>query len=167
MTQVTHVKANDSVQAFINSLGSGRAASAHLLDVVNDVVEDKGGLDGRKLASLIASIQRKQDDNALRAVRSIIGSIFKGATIGKAKDKKTIIVKLSTASVDEDALKRFEEAVAGKLSLRANLAGKVKGETIASEPTLIEKAASFVKWAKKEELPEAALIAAIKAAYSA
>ena len=167
MTNSTHIKANDSVVAFINSLGSGRAAAAHLLDVVKDVASNQDGLDGRKLATLIASIQRKQDNEALRAVRSIIGSIFTGAKIAKAKDKKTILVKLSDAVVDQDAMERFVDAVAGKLSLRANLAGKVKGEQASNDPTLVEKAANIVKWGKKENVSEAAMIAAIKAAFAA
>ena len=171
MTNSVHVKANDSVVAFINSLGSGRAASAHLLDVIQDVaLPSRDGnsvsLDGRPLATMIHSIERKQDNEALRAVRSIIGSVFVGAKLGKAKDKKTITVSLKDVSVDQEAIQRFIDAVAGKLSLRANLAGKVKGEQTKEEPTLKDKAANIVKWAKKEEVSQSALLAAIQAAFS-
>ena len=146
---------------FVTAMGSGIAASGHLRDLVASVVTSQ---DGRPLASAIARLMTKGDKQGANAVRAIIGAIMPGAKVGKAKDKKTIVLSLKDAKFDDDAMQRFDAAVGEKLSIRSTLVKRVKGDTDKPEFVLPEYAAKLVKRLEKEGVTKAALIAAIQAA---
>ena len=141
--------------------GWGVGAAAALLELVKDTV---GTGDGRYLASAIARLNTKGDKQGVNAVRAIIGAIMPGAKLGKAKDKKTIVLSLKDAKFDDDAMQRFDAAVGEKLSIRSTLVKRVKGDTDKPEFVLPEYAAKLVKRLEKEGVTKAALIAAIQAA---
>jgi len=146
---------------FVTNMGSGVGAGAALLELVKDTV---GTGDGRYLASAIARLISKGDTQGANAVRAIVGTIMPGAKIGKAKDKKTIVLSLKDAKFDDDAMQRFDAAVGEKLSIRSTLVKRVKGDTDKPEFVLPEYAAKMVKRLEKEGVTKAALIAAIQAA---
>jgi hypothetical protein len=146
---------------FVTAMGSGIAASGHLRDLVASVVTSQ---DGRPLASAIARLISKGDKQGANAVRAIIGAIMPGAKVGKAKDKKTIVLSLKDAKFDDAAMQRLSDGVDRKLSLRSTLVKEVKGETAKAEFVLPEYAAKLVKRLEKEGVNKAALIAAIQAA---
>ena len=146
---------------FITNMGSGVGAGAALLDLVKDTVKTS---DGRHIASAIARLNSKGDKQGANAVRAIIGAIMPGAKIGKAKDKKTIVLSLKNAKFDDEAMQRFDAAIGEKLSIRSTLVKRVKGDTEKADFVLPEYAAKLVKRLEKEGVTKAALIAAIQAA---
>ena len=146
---------------FITNMGSGVGAGAALLDLVKDTVKTS---DGRHIASAIARLNSKGDKQGANAVRAIIGAIMPGAKIGKAKDKKTIVLSLKNAKFDDVAMQRFNDAIGEKLSIRSTLVKRVKGDTEKADFVLPEYAAKLVKRLEKEGVTKAALIAAIQAA---
>lgn len=148
---------------FITNMGSGVGAGAALLELVKDTVKTS---DGRHIASAIARLNTKGDKQGANAVRAIIGAIMPGAKIGKAKDKKTIVLSLKDAKFDDDAMQRFNDAVGEKLSIRSTLVKRVKGETDKPEFELRKFAENVAKRADKENVSEAAAIAAVKAAFA-
>ena len=146
---------------FVTNMGSGVGAGAALLDLVKDTVKTS---DGRHIASAIARLLSKGDTQGANAVRAIIGAIMPGAKIGKAKDKKTIVLSLKNAELDDEAMQRFDAAIGEKLSIRSTLVKRVKGDTEKADFVLPEYAAKLVKRLEKEGVTKAALIAAIQAA---
>ena len=146
---------------FVTNMGSGVGAGAALLDLVKDTVKTS---DGRHIASAIARLNSKGDKQGANAVRAIIGAIMPGAKIGKAKDKKTIVLSLKNAKFDDVAMQRFNDAIGEKLSIRSTLVKRVKGDTEKADFVLPEYAAKLVKRLEKEGVTKAALIAAIQAA---
>ena len=146
---------------FVTNMGSGVGAGAALLDLVKDTVKTS---DGRHIASAIARLNSKGDKQGANAVRAIIGAIMPGAKIGKAKDKKTIVLSLKNAKFDDEAMQRFDAAIGEKLSIRSTLVKRVKGDTEKADFVLPEYAAKLVKRLEKEGVTKAALIAAIQAA---
>ena len=146
---------------FVTNMGSGVGAGAALLDLVKDTVKTS---DGRHIASAIARLLSKGDKQGANAVRAIIGAIMPGAKIGKAKDKKTIVLSLKNAKFDDEAMQRFDAAIGEKLSIRSTLVKRVKGDTEKADFVLPEYAAKLVKRLEKEGVTKAALIAAIQAA---
>ena len=146
---------------FVTNMGSGVGAGAALLDLVKDTVKTS---DGRHIASAIARLLSKGDTQGANAVRAIIGAIMPGAKIGKAKDKKTIVLSLKNAKFDDEAMQRFDAAIGEKLSIRSTLVKRVKGDTEKADFVLPEYAAKLVKRLEKEGVTKAALIAAIQAA---
>ena len=97
-------------------------------------------------------------------MRSIIGAIFPGAKMKKAKDKKTIVLSLKDATFNDDAMQRLSDGVEAKLSIRSTLVKRVKGDTEKKELVLSEYAAKLVKRMNADGVTKAALIAAIQAA---
>jgi len=146
---------------FVTNMGSGVGAGAALLELVKDTVKTS---DGRHIASAIARLVSKGDKQGANAVRAIVGAIMPGAKIGKAKDKKTIVLSLKDAKFDDDAMQRFDDAIGEKLSIRSTLVKRVKGETDKPELVLPEYAAKLVKRMNDKGVSKAALIAAIQAA---
>lgn len=146
---------------FITNMGSGVGAGAALLELVKDTVKTT---DGRHLASAIARLNTKGDKQGANAVRAIIGAIMPGAKLGKAKDKKTIVLSLKDAKFDDEAMQRFDAAIGEKLSIRSTLVKRVKGEADKADFVLPEYAAKLVKRLEKDGVTKAALIAAIQAA---
>lgn len=145
---------------FVTAMGSGIAASGHLRDLVASVVTSQ---DGRPLASSIARLLSKGDKQGANAVRAIIGAIMPGAKVGKAKDKKTIVLSLKDARFDDAAMQRLSDGVERKLSLRATLVKEVKGETEKAAVELPKAAGDFVKRMEKEGFSKSAILAAISA----
>ena len=146
---------------FISNMGSGVGAASALQGLIRDAVTSS---DGRHLASAVARLTTKGDTQGVAAVRSIIGAIFPGAKMKKAKDKKTIVLSLKDAKFDDAAMQRLSDGVDRKLSLRSTLVKEVKGETEKADFVLPEYAAKLVKRLEKEGVTKAALIAAIQAA---
>ena len=146
---------------FVTNMGSGVGAGAALLELVKDTVKTS---DGRHIASAIARLNSKGDKQGANAVRAIIGAIMPGAKIGKAKDKKTIVLSLKDAKFDDEAMQRFNAAIGEKMSIRSTLVKRVKGDTEKADFVLPEYAAKLVKRLEKEGVTKAALIAAIQAA---
>ena len=145
---------------FVTAMGSGIAASGHLRDLVANVVTSQ---DGRPLASAIARLISKGDKQGANSVRAIIGAIMPGAKIGKAKDKKTIVLSLKDAKFDDTAMQRLSDGVERKLSLRAALVKEVKGATEKTAVELPKATGDFVKRMEKEGFSKSAIIAAISA----
>jgi len=146
---------------FVTNMGSGVGAASALLELVRDTLTTG---DGRHIASAIARLMSKGDKQGANAVRSIVGAIMPGAKIGKAKDKKTIVLSLKEAKLDDDAMSRFNDAIGEKLSIRSTLVKRVKGETEKPELVLTDYAAKLVKRMNDKGVTKAALIAAIQAA---
>ena len=146
---------------FVTNMGSGVGAASALLELVKDTLTTG---DGRHIASAIARLMSKGDKQGANAVRSIVGAIMPGAKIGKAKDKKTIVLSLKEAKLDDDAMSRFNDAIGEKLSIRSTLVKRVKGETEKPELVLTDYAAKLVKRMNDKGVTKAALIAAIQAA---
>ena len=142
-------------------MGSGVGAASALLELVKDTVKTS---DGRHIASAIARLVSKGDKQGANAVRAIVGAVMPGAKIGKAKDKKTIVLSLKDAKLDDDAMQRFDDAIGEKLSIRSTLVKRVKGETDKPDLVLPEYAAKLVKRMNDKGVSKAALIAAIQAA---
>ena len=146
---------------FVTNMGSGVGAASALLELVRDTLTTG---DGRHIASAIARLMSKGDKQGANAVRSIVGAIMPGAKIGKAKDKKTIVLSLKEAKLDDDAMSRFNDAIGEKLSIRSTLVKRVKGETEKPELVLTDYTAKLVKRMNDKGVTKAALIAAIQAA---
>ena len=146
---------------FISNMGSGVGAASALQGLIRDAVTSS---DGRHLASAVARLTTKGDTQGVAAVRSIIGAIFPGAKMKKAKDKKTIVLSLKDATFNDDAMQRLSDGVEAKLSIRSTLVKRVKGDTEKKELVLSEYAAKLVKRMNADGVTKAALIAAIQAA---
>lgn len=146
---------------FITNMGSGVGAASALQGLIVAAVTSS---DGRHLASAVARLATKGDTQGVAAVRSIIGAIFPGAKMKKAKDKKTIVLSLKDAEFNDEAMQRLNVGVADKLSIRSTLVKRVKGESEKKELVLPDYAAKLVKRMNSEGVTKAALIAAIQAA---
>lgn len=144
---------------FVTAMGSGVAATGHLVTIVQDLA--KSGVGGT-VASVIARLAKKGDTQGARAVRSIVGTIFIGSKVVKAKDGK-LLLSMKDAELDQEALERLVKAGGEKLSIRDTLVKRVKGETEKKEIVLPEYAEKLVKRMAKEGFSQAALVAAIQA----
>jgi len=146
---------------FVNNMGSGIAASANLFELVRTTMNSE---DGRPLASAIARLTKKGDTQGVTAVKAIVGAVFVGAKLKKAKDKKTLILDISKADVDNFAYSRFAAAIHPdrKLSLRSTLVKEVLNKKKPSKVELPKSAEAFVKRMNKEGFTKAAVIAAIQ-----
>ena len=145
---------------FVKAMGSGVAATGHLVVLVQELAKSgKGGT----VASAIARLGKKGDAQGARAVRSIVGTIFVGSKLVKAKDGK-IQLSMKDALLDQDALERLVKAGRENLSIRDALVKRVKGDAEKKELDLPDYAANLVKRMEKGGITKAALIAAIQAA---
>ncbi|MGB1270154.1 MAG: hypothetical protein ACPG45_10500 [Flavobacteriaceae bacterium] len=146
---------------FVNNMGSGVAAGANLFELVRTTINSE---DARPLASAIARLLNKGDTQGVTAVKAIVGAVFVGAKLKKAKDKKTLILDISKADVDNFAYSRFAAAIHPdrKLSLRSTLVKEVLNKKKPSKVELPKSAEAFVKRMNKEGFTKAAVIAAIQ-----
>jgi hypothetical protein len=146
---------------FVNNMGSGVAAGANLFELVRTTINSE---DARPLASAIARLLNKGDTQGVSAVKAIVGAVFVGAKLKKAKDKKTLILDISKADVDNFAYSRFAAAIHPdrKLSLRSTLVKEVLNKKKPSKVELPKSAEAFVKRMNKEGFTKAAVIAAIQ-----
>ena len=145
---------------FITNMGSGVAASANLYELVRTTMNSE---DGRPLASAIARLIKKGDTQGASAVKAIIGAVFVGAKLKKAKDKKTLILDIDNVDVDNFAFSRFAAAVDRKLSLRSTL---VKEVLVKKNPTKVElpkSSKAFAERMNKEGFTLDAVIASLQA----
>ena len=146
---------------FVNNMGSGIAAGANLFELVRTTMNSE---DARPLASAIARLMNKGDIQGASAVKAIVGAVFVGAKIKKAKDKKTLIIDISKVDVDNVAYSRFAAAIHPdrKLSLRSTLVKEVLNKKKPDEVKLPKSAEAFVKRMNKAGFTKAAIIAAIQ-----
>ena len=121
---------------FITNMGSGVAAGANLYELIRTTMNSE---DGRSLASAIARLIKKGDTQGASATKAIVGAVFVGAKLKKAKDKKTL-----------------------KLSLRSTLVKEVLNKKNPSKVELPKSAEAFVKRMNKSGFTKAAIIAAIQ-----
>ena len=146
---------------FVTSMGSGVSASESLYKIIESANASKSG---QSLASVLFRLKAKGDVQGYRIVSSIIGTIFKGAKLKKAKDKKTLVLDISNADFDSAAMARFEDAVTKKLSIRGALAGHIKGEIKPKKKIELPKASkAYVDRMIKEGYNIDAIIASIQA----
>tara|TARA_R110001606_G_scaffold161347_1_gene305228 strand:- start:267 stop:746 length:480 start_codon:yes stop_codon:yes gene_type:complete len=146
---------------FVTSMGSGVSASESLYKIVESANASKSG---QSLASVLFRLKAKGDAQGYRIVSSIVGTIFKGAKLKKAKDKKTLVLDISNADFDSEAMIRFEDAVNKKLSIRGALAGHIKGDIKTKKKIDLPKTSkTFVDRMIKEGYSIDAIIASIQA----
>ena len=146
---------------FVTSMGSGVSASESLYKIIESANVSKSG---QSLASALFRLKAKGDVQGYRIVSSIIGTIFKGAKLKKAKDKKTLVLDISNAKFDSAAMARFEDAVNKKLSIRGALAGHIKGDIKTKKKIELPKASkAYVERMIKEGYNIDAIIASIQA----
>ena len=160
----TITKTNDiaaTETSFLKAMGNGIAATAYLATLIHDA-SNTG--DSGRIASVVNKLVTKGDANGSRVVRQVFATIFTGAKFAKAKDKKTIVLKMKGVKLDADALARLDVAVADNLSIRDALVKRVKGDTEKKALDLPDYAAKLVKRMDKDGVTKAALIAAIQAA---
>ncbi len=157
MTKVNDIKSLEN--KFITNMGSGIAASSNLFELIKSTVSSE---DARPLASAVARLLNKGDKQGATAVKAIIGAVFVGAKIKKAKDKKTLVIDISNVEVDSFAYSRFAAAVEKKLSLRSTLVKEVLNKKNPEEVKLPKSAEAFVKRMNKAGFTKAAVIAAIQ-----
>jgi len=146
---------------FITNMGSGVAAGANLFELVRTTMNSE---DARPLASAIARLINKGDTQGASAVKAIVGAVFVGAKLKKAKDKKTLVLDISNVDVDNFAYSRFAAAIHPdrKLSLRSTLVKEVLNKKNPSKVELPKSAEAFVKRMNKSGFTKAAIIAAIQ-----
>ena len=124
----TTIKTNDIAAVetkFLTAMGNGVIATAHLAALIHNA--STSGDSGR-IASVVNKLVAKGDANGSRVVRQVFAAIFTGARFAKAKDKKTIVLKMKGVKLDADALARLDGAVKDNLSIRDALVKRVKGE---------------------------------------
>jgi len=137
----TITKTNDiaaTETSFLKAMGNGIAATAYLATLIHDA-SNTG--DSGRIASVVNKLVAKGDVNGSRVVRQVFAAIFTGAKFAKAKDKKTIVLKMKGVTLDADALARLDVAVADNLSIRDALVKRVKGEAGAMAKTDADKLA--------------------------
>lgn len=110
---------------FIDAMGDGVSAAAYLATLIHDA---KTSDDSGRIASVVNKLVAKGDANGSRVVRQVFAAIFTGARFAKAKDKKSIVLKMKGVVVNVDALARLDGAVKDNLSIRDALVKRVKGE---------------------------------------
>jgi hypothetical protein len=145
---------------FVNNMGSGIAATSNLFELIRTTMNSE---DGRPLASAIARLINKGDTQGATAVKAIVGAVFVGAKLKKAKDKKTLILDIDNVDVDNFAYSRFAAAVDRKLSLRSTLVKEVLNKKNPTKVELPKSVAAYVKRMNKEGFSKGAIIAAIQA----
>lgn len=123
---------------FLTAMGNGIIATAHLAALIHNA--STSGDSGR-IASVFNKLVAKGDVNGSRVVRQVFAAIFTGAKFAKAKDKKSIVIKMKGVTLDADALARLDGAVADNLSIRDTLVKRVKGEAGAMAKTDADKLA--------------------------
>ena len=147
---------------FITNMGSGVAAGANLFELVRTTMNSE---DGRSLASAIARLINKGDTQGASAVKAIVGAVFVGAKLKKAKDKKTLILDISNVDVDNFALSRFAAAIHPdrKLSLRSTLVKEVLNKKNPTKVELPKSSKAFAERMNKEGFTLDAVIASLQA----
>ena len=147
---------------FINNMGSGIAAGANLFELVRTTMNSE---DARPLASAVARLLNKGDVQGASAVKAIVGAVFVGAKIKKAKDKKTLIIDISNVDVDNFAFSRFAAAIHPdrKLSLRSTLVKEVLTQKKPSKVELPKSSKAFVERMNKQGYTLDAVIASLQA----
>jgi hypothetical protein len=146
---------------FVNSMGSGVAATAHLLELIKGCAVSG---DSRNIASAINRLDRKGDVAGTRVVRNVVAAVFEGAKIKKSKDKKSVVLIMKEAVLNDGALDRLESAAVDQLSIRDALVKRVKGDVEKAPVDLPKKMAAVLKLMEKEGFSKAAVIAAMQAA---
>jgi hypothetical protein len=158
MTKLNDIKALEN--KFIQSMGSGISSADSLYYLIDSANTSQTG---QSLASAMFRLKAKGDDQGYRAVSAIVGTIFKGAKLKKAKDKKTLVLDISKAEFDSEKMGRFADALNKKLSIRSTLVKYIKGNVEKKDVELPKSAKAFVERMNKEGFSKVAIIAAIQA----
>ena len=147
---------------FITNMGSGVAAGANLYELIRTTMNSE---DGRSLASAIARLIKKGDTQGASATKAIVGAVFVGAKLKKAKDKKTLILDITNVDVDNFALSRFAAAIHPdrKLSLRSTLVKEVLTQKKPSKVELPKSSKAFAERMNKQGYTLDAVIASLQA----
>ena len=145
---------------FLTAMGNGVIATAHLGALIHDAVSSN---DSGHIASVVNKLVKKGDASGSRVVRQVFAAIFTGARFAKAKDKKSIVLKMKGVKLDADALARLDEAVADNLSIRDALVKRVKGDTDKAPTELPKSVTAYLKRMEKDGFSKAAVIAAMQA----
>lgn len=148
--------------AFYKNLGNGVSAGENLAKIIHAVVSSR---DTTIFARYVHRVTKeKKDTQAARAMRRVFKAVFPDAKITQGKDGKPAF-KISGAMHSEDALKRMDQAVKDKVSLRGKFADLVIGETGGDEPKEFDPKATaerFVKAHKSNPAEIDAYIAALQ-----
>jgi hypothetical protein len=136
---------------FFKALGNGITAGDHLAKLMRDVVHSRDtSIFSREYDRVIAV---KKDAPAARVMRQVFKAVYPDAKFGKQKNGKSVF-KISGCLADESALKRMDQAVKDKLSIRGTFAKAVIGES--DEPATVRPAdkvaRSVIKMAKTNQI---------------
>lgn len=160
------VKINDLeavASAFYKSLGNGAAASEGLAKIIHATVTSRDTTIFARYQHRVTT--EKKDLQAARAMRRVFKAVFPDAKMSTGKDGKPVF-KIAGVMHNEDALKRMDQAVKDKVSLRGKFADLVVGEST-SEPKAFDPKATAERLVKAhKDHPEDidALIAALQQA---
>lgn len=162
----TTTKPNDIeavAQAFYRNLGDGTKAGENLAKIIHAVVSSRDTTIFARYAHRVTS--EKKDAGAGRSMRRVFKAVFPDAKIAQGKDGKTVF-KISGVMHDESALKRMDQAVKDRVSLRGKFADIVVGESTKEPKEFDPRAAAerLVKAHKDKPSDIDALIAALQAA---
>lgn len=150
--------------SFRRNLGNGVSAASDLAKIMHSVVSSRDtNIFGREYNKVVLE---KRDAAAAKIMVGVLASIFPGARKVKDKnDPRRAIFKIADCVADEDALARMDEAVANKVSLRADFAALIRGEK-KERPAFDPKATAerLVKAHKDSPADIDQLIAALQAA---
>lgn len=148
--------------SFRRNLGNGVNAARDLATIMHSVVNSRDtNIFGREYNRVVLE---KRDAAAAKIMVGVLAAVFPGARKVKDKnDPRRAIFKIADCVADEDALKRMDDAVANKVSLRSDFAALIRGEK--KEPVAfvpVEAAQRFIK-AHKDKVAEIdAYIAALE-----
>lgn len=166
MTTQTQTRANDVEAiaiAFYKNLGNGISAGENLAKIIHAVVSSRDTTIFARYVHRVTA--EKKDAAAARSMRRVFKAVFPDAKIAQGKDGKPVF-KISGAMHDDAALKRMDQAVKDRVSLRGKFADLVVGEST-SEPKAFDPKATaerLVKAHKDKPSDIDALIAALQAA---
>lgn len=163
MTTQTQSRINDVeaiASAFYKNLGNGVSAGENLAKIIHAVVTSR---DTTIFARYVHRVTKeKKDAQAARAMRRVFKAVFPDAKITQGKDGRPAF-KISGAMHSEDALKRMDQAVKDKVSLRGKFADLVIGETQTEEKEFDPQAwAERMAKAHKDPAELDAMIAALQ-----
>lgn len=149
--------------AFYKSLGNGAAAGEGLAKIIHATVTSR---DTTIFARYVHRVMaEKKDANAARAMRRVFKAVFPDAKMTTGKDGKPAF-KIAGAMENVDALKRMDQAVKDKVSLRGKFADLVAGD-VSLEPAAFDPKATAERFVKAhKDSPEEidAYIAALQQA---
>lgn len=119
---MTNFDAIKTAAAFSFALGNGKQALSLLTETLLHVAAQKNN-DGTAIARLMDKCRLKGDDGAARAIKMVVGEVWKGSKIQTPVNKPSVVA-LGGSLFNADALAMVETAVKLELSIRST---KLKG----------------------------------------